>query len=601
MEDLEECMFKELSVEKAFDHMRVLVNDIGERIAGTEEMKRAAHYIERELKSYGLETRIDNFKIYHSYPKSAELRVIYPEVRAITAKPMCHICSTLPEGIEGELVFAGVGGYEDYEGKDVEGKIVLTGMTWAPPRPEKARIAYEKNAKALIIMNWGPAENPVIQMGGTKSQWGNPTPDSVKDMPQIPVIAITRSAGEYLKRFCTEGKVKVWLKAEASREWVDAEQPVGILTVEGETEDFILIGSHLEAWGKTAVCNSSGNALALELARILAKYKNQLKRNIVFAFWDGHEVAEAAGSAWFVDTNWDKLTKNCIAYVNIDSPGIIDTSVPAITSVTELKGFLEKNVREKWNGECKWNNAYKGGDASFFGIGVPYIYFATEYSSDKLKDLNYALLSPWLHSDMDTIDKIDKKLYAKHLNFFASLIVKLCNEVILPYDFLLVAEEIEDALDQLKHVSRKKEVIDSINSLLGITEVFKQTMKNLEEYKKRAVKIRPADKSEGEIRKILGLLNQALMKTSRELSHILWTKTGRYGHDPYGYSFVGKPIPILYIPIKRLSQLDENSHEFRLWYTELLRARNKVFDALNNSVQYTELILSILNRNYLMD
>lgn len=77
-------------------------------------------------------------------------------------------------------------------------KIVLTDMTWAPPRPEKARIALEKKAKALIIMNWGTADNPVIQMGTIKSVWGNSTPESFKRIPQIPVMSITRAAGEYL-------------------------------------------------------------------------------------------------------------------------------------------------------------------------------------------------------------------------------------------------------------------------------------------------------------------------------------------------------------------------------------------------------------------
>ncbi|MEM3699419.1 MAG: hypothetical protein QXL57_00920 [Candidatus Bathyarchaeia archaeon] len=104
---VEKEILKELSLEEAFKHMEFLVNEIGERPAGTEKMRQAAEYIRKELESYELEARIDNFYIYHSYPINAELRVLHPETRVIHAKPFCHIVSTLPEGIEGELVYVG--------------------------------------------------------------------------------------------------------------------------------------------------------------------------------------------------------------------------------------------------------------------------------------------------------------------------------------------------------------------------------------------------------------------------------------------------------------------------------------------------------------
>ena len=207
----------DLSVDRSYKHMTFLVDDVGERLAGTESIGKAADYIKKELESYGLEARVDRFYMYHSYPGQAALKVIYPETRSLETRPVCHISSTLDEGLTGELIYARAGGYEDYENIEVRDKIILTDMTWSPPRPEKARIAFEKKAKALIIMNWGTSDNPVIQMGAVKSVWGNPTPDNFKLIPQIPVISITRASGEYLKELCSKGKVKVWLRAEATR------------------------------------------------------------------------------------------------------------------------------------------------------------------------------------------------------------------------------------------------------------------------------------------------------------------------------------------------------------------------------------------------
>ena len=578
MEELESEILKDLSKEEAFKHLKFFVEEVGERLAGTPEIQKAANYIMNNLEKYGLETRIDHFPIYHSYPKSANLQVVFPETKVIAAKPACHIASTLPEGIEGELVYLNVGAYEDYEGKDVSGKIGLVDMTWDPPRPEKARIAYEKGLKALIIMNWGATDNPIIQMGAVKGQWGNPTPETFKEIPRLPVISITRAAGEYLKDLCTKGEVKVWLRAEATREWVMANQPVGVLRGNKNSEEFLLVGGHLEAWGRTAICNSSGNALTLELARVFARHKEQLKRNLIFAFWDGHEVAEAAGSTWFVDQYWDSLTRGCIAYLNIDNPGILGTSVPGFTSVTELQEFLQNAAETFWGEKGQWHRAYKGGDESFFGIGIPYISFYTRYTEEKLKELNYASLSPWLHSEADTIDKIDPSLFEKHLKFFGFLGVRLCNLSIVPYDFVAVAKELNSDLITLKNIGGK-ETEKELKTLIEQVEIFQELAEKLKEKVKDKESQRP-------------LLNKVLLKISRELSPIMRSEAGRYGHDPYGYSLVGKPIPRLYVAINKLLDSDKESDDSKLWWTQFLRERNRVFDALNNSIEYAQFALT---------
>ncbi|NIN92590.1 M28 family peptidase, partial [bacterium] len=403
----------------------------------------------------------------------------------------------------------------------------------------KARIAFEKKAKALIIMNWGTSDNPVIQMGAVKSVWGNPTPESFKNIPQIPVISITRASGEYLKELCSKGKVKVWLRAEATREWVLANQPVGVLDGKEKLEEFILVGGHLEAWGKTAICNSSGNSLMLELARVLSKHRNKLKRKIVFGFWDGHEIAEAAGSTYFVDSNWDELVKHCIAYVNIDNPGIIGTSVPRSRGVPEVRRFQLGVVKDLWGEEGDWSQAYKGGDESFLGIGVPYIGFSTGYTPEELEKLNWASLSPWLHSEADTIDKIDKKLYEKHLHFFAAMILRLCNSELVPYNLSDLGGTLKFHLESLKKISKGIKTTE-LNSLIAKADELERLVQNFNKIKEKVLSHRISDQKVA-----INLINQASIQVTRELSPILWMEADRYDQDPYGYYLVGKPIPRL--------------------------------------------------------
>ena len=226
---LYEIIKDEISLENIYKDMTYLVDQVGERLSGTEEMRKATEYICQRLNENGVEGHIDHFPMYQSYPGEAELKVMGPEVKEIKARPVCHIDSTPEEGIERELVYLGSGTYEDYEGVDVKGKIVLTDMNWSPGRPEKARIAWEMGAAALIIMNWGKPEDDLIQMGAVKAQWGNPTPNDVKDIVSLTVISISRGDGEYLASLCEKGPVKVWLKADSVRKWITADHPIGRL------------------------------------------------------------------------------------------------------------------------------------------------------------------------------------------------------------------------------------------------------------------------------------------------------------------------------------------------------------------------------------
>lgn len=584
MDNIELSILKDIDYDKVYKHLDFLVNDVGERQSGTNEIKKAAEYVYNELKSYGLDSRIDKFPMYNSYPIKAELKVLYPEDRIIAAEPVCHITSTIDDGIEGELIYAENGGYQDYKDKDIRGKIVLTDMTWSPGRPEKARIAYELGAKALIIMNWGPKEdNPVIQMGGVKSQWGNPTPDTINDMPLLPVISITRQAGEYLRDLClNNNNVKVWLTAQATREWVEANQPMGILYSEQPTDEFVLIGGHIDAWGKAAMCNSSGNALLLEFARVLYPHKKYLKRNIVFSFWDGHEVAECGGSTWFVDNYWDKIDGKCIAYINVDNIAIKGTSVPGVESVSEVKKFTMNLIKKIWKVDGKWNWAYKGGgDSSFFGVGVPYISFATEYTDEKLKELNYAFYSPWLHSNEDTIDKIDKDLYKKHFEFFMTLLLRLCNQPVIPYSILDIADEVKEKLDKVIKLGNQE-----VSRELGVfKELFERFYNSAWEFSQIPLPITDSEM----IRKY----NKTLLKVAGKISPAIRSHAGRYGQDPCCYVIAEYPIPCLYHPIKKIMECKENNlvHEYNLWRTELQKGKNRVYDSLNESIEILNLFI----------
>lgn len=568
-----EKMKSEISLDNIYKDMAYLIDEVGERLSGSKEMEKATEYICKRLKENIGEGRIDRFPMYMSYPGDASLTVLSPKAYEISARPVCHIDSTPEEGLEGEVLYLGTGGYDRYEGVDARGKIILTDMNWSPARPEKARIAEEMGAKALIIMNWGASDSDLIQMGAVKTQWGNPTPENENEILHITTISISRKDGEALQTLCEQGKVVVNIKAQASREWITASQPIGRVHGGKSNGEYVLMGSHVDAWGKSAICNASGDALNLEIARICYENRAEMKRDVEFVFWDGHEIAEGGGSTWYVDQYWSDVTENCVGYLNLDNLAIQGTTIPGVEGQPELKKLLMDAISAIFGEEGEWHNAYKGGgDSSFFGVGVPYCSFATEYTEERLKELNYAFYSPWLHTPNDTIDKIDKELLEKHAEYFIYVMEKLANSECVGYDLKALADDVYEQWNKTKeNAGRALALIEPINESV---DRYLKKMYDLQQMKDAGIDPE--------------LFNKIALACERQTC-MFRCYSGKYGQDACGSYLTEQPIPALDKAMRKYNAAEEGSHEYYLWETEILRIRNKIFDELNISMKYIEL------------
>ena len=309
---------EEVSKQKMLETIHYMTENFPYRLAGSPCEAAASRYVTERLRQYGLEVENKEFYTYNSDPMYSKVTVLDPAME-IDSLPCAHIRATKPEGEVFELIYVGNGDYASYKDINVKGKMVLVEVSYAPPVPEKARIAYEMGAAGIMCMNWGNDEE-VICRRGLKGVWGNPTEANFHCIPDIVGVGVTRGAGLKLKQLCLEGKkVEVKVTAIADRTWSIVHQPTAILRGNGTSDEFLLVCSHLDAWKPGVTCNATGNATTLEICRILSKHRQELDRDVYFVFWDGHEVAEAAGSTWFVDNNWDKLNKHCVCYMHIDS------------------------------------------------------------------------------------------------------------------------------------------------------------------------------------------------------------------------------------------------------------------------------------------
>jgi hypothetical protein len=565
-----------MDLDRLMDHVHRLNAISPERLSGTEIERRVVDYFREYLATYGVPMTVHELEGFVSFPGHSQLKLRSPHEQEIPCSTFAQIASTAGEGLEAELVYVGQGGLSDYEGRDVEGKVVLTELSYTPPRPEKVRLATENGAKGMVMMNWGLPEHDSLPLGTVKSIWGNPTDQDFHLMPRIPVIGIRRGDGETLMHLCNRGSVRVWMLARAERRWETILLPHITIPGSGESDRFVLVGGHYDCWGAGVTCNAVGNAVKLELARILWENRDQLHHDVWVCFWPAHETGIMEGSVWFVDHFWKELTHRGIVYFNVDSPGLKDASEIWVRTSAEAARFHEQ-VSEKVvdpSVTIRRLRLTRTGDQSFFGVGVPSIYARHSPSQEEQKRWHGATLGWWYHSSEDTVDKIDRDHFIMDARLITAYVVGMADSRMLPFEFTGVAEEFIDRLKELQAVV--EEHLD-LSDALERAEVLRKKSEQLDQFinylKEQEL---PAD--DGRVK----LMNECQMRLSRTLTPVISTSCGRYGHDTYGLSAQSTPVPVLY-DAPRLAEIPPESHEHKLLYTRLVRERNKVWDALDQA------------------
>ena len=258
---------------------------------------------------------------------------------------------------DASVVFVGYGlslperGYDDYDGLDVRGKIVLAikpppkwepadGKGWGDvhlPRP-KSRAAREHGAAALLLMPHPASMRPQPAIASVMHGPGA----HVGDLPQAEITAAAAA------RLCAGGLAELAglatavdaAQAPASRELPGrlrfaveaAYEPaaptanvVGVLPGSDPElrDECVVIGGHLDHVGRQgevvwpgANDNASGAAAVLALARAFADGGVPPRRTVVFVLFAGEEQG-LVGARWFVDHPLQPFERT-IAMLNLD-------------------------------------------------------------------------------------------------------------------------------------------------------------------------------------------------------------------------------------------------------------------------------------------
>ncbi len=457
------------------------------RGAGTAGLTRAEHLIEKRYKELhlqpagvkgyaqpfnvvtGARLKSDNRFSVQTSDKKQDLKIEQDFV------PFSFSSSA---DLGGSLVFVGYGAtadefhYDDYDGVDVKDKIVIAlryepsgfaeksgnhGLTQHSQLITKAINARNHGAKALVIVNGklGDGEEDLLTRFGSVSGPENVGIVMVQAKNAI-ADAWLQTTGKTLKAvqeqinsntkpasFALPDTLHVALNIDIETTRATVNNVLAWLP--GHSDEYVIIGAHYDHLGRGnfdslapsqigqihpgADDNASGTAGVLELARLLAPQRGQLKRGVLFMNFAGEELG-LLGSAEWVKEPTRPLNK-AVAMLNMDMIGRIKDDKVYIGGVgtgSTFKSVLEQAQKEAPFKVESSAGGYSSSDhTSFVTKKIPVLFFFSGLHSD-------------YHKPSDTWDKINGASAAKLLDMVESVAVQLANAD-QPPQFQVVAEE----------------------------------------------------------------------------------------------------------------------------------------------------------------
>ncbi len=455
-----------ISSHDLFDYVKELASDKYEgRLTGTEGYNASARWVASHFEKWGVAPVGDNDTYFQAFPnpytlvfEDCEVSLHIPVKDGTIKKYYRYFDEFIPGSTSGsgevtaEVIYVGYGAtapeldYDDYEGVDVRGKIVLMEREVpASPRDDeelfkkwrpysfhqyKLENAVRHGAKGMIY-NYGPISNPnnSYDAGFIYSHVGDVV---VKDVFAGTGYEHSKVVGQIRKdlkpqSFATGKVVTVKNTTEHHADGIGL-NVVGLLVGSDPhlKDEVILIGGHLDHLGKCytimpgANDNASAVAVMMGMAEAFHNCPIKPRRSILFLAFGAEEQA-VAGSDYYCENPIFPLDKT-VSLINMDGVGCGDVvSALAAENYPDFWKFIDsanrKYVHRIINTSYFSNIARPRLDAArFMWKGVPTISFGVQGSRS------------YYHNPLDNIDTITPEILEDMTQLLFLAVLDMANQ-----------------------------------------------------------------------------------------------------------------------------------------------------------------------------
>ena len=534
-----------------------------------QDVARAGDDIARRLEAVGVPVTVHEPELYLSIPHHAEVRC---EAGTLRAKPPSYAVS-VPDGLEAPLAYVPAKISDKIstlfdKNQDraasaperIAGKIVISeGFSF----PGKV-LEFERNGAVGVI-----AVNPGADAhwGICTSIWGTPDLDDLPRKPTIPVVAVNNLDGKSLIALAKRGE-SATIATRLEEGWYRSKLPVVDIPGGAQPDKFVLLHGHYDSWDVGVGDNATGDATLLEVARVLWRHRDVLKRSVRIAWWPGHSTGRYAGSTWFADRFAIDLDENCVAQINCDSPGCRwATQFKDISWMSETEGFVQSVIREVTGLDSQGERPHRAGDYAFNNIGISGFFMLSSTMPDDLRaEKSYYAVGgcggniAW-HTENDTLEIADRDILERDIKVYTAAVMGVANADVLPFDWRATAREFVGTIDRYQTAAGDR--FDLGPALRAAQDLAA----GLERFHDGIAAGTVADDA----------ANDAIVALARILVPINFTREARFRHDP---ALPVPPLPTLSTAAE-LDEFDDATIGFAR--TQLVRGQNRVVAALREA------------------
>jgi aminopeptidase YwaD len=256
-----------VDAERALEHLKVLSDEIGWRIAGTESEHRAADYIAEVLRDLGYSVELQPFPVADKY--LAEIKASGEALWQSSASPQAAVGS-----VSGEVVDLGAA---TTAGPQVSGRIAMFSRV-AGQETAQVRAAAAAGATAVLLVNVRTAAFPERKAASFAP--------ALQEASAVPVLGLAEYHCERIRAGARTLSFTVTKHSGLTSYNVLAERKATFPNPSGKA---VIVSAHYDSvpGSPGATDDGSGTVLCLELARVLKRLPTQ--QDVRVCLWGSEE------------------------------------------------------------------------------------------------------------------------------------------------------------------------------------------------------------------------------------------------------------------------------------------------------------------------